>query len=136
MRREEMPERVLSLPLSGLEVRKAILDKISQALSRDCYLNDDTAYDYFSANVKISLSCHDIGRIAKVEIDQTASAGSLEENQFLEQAETELNLESTSANETRVETGQPVPVAAKDIDGKESIRPVHYPRKAVGKGAK
>jgi hypothetical protein len=131
-----MPERVLSLPLSGLEVRKAILDKVSQALSRDCYLNDDTAYDYFSANVKISLSCHDVGRIAKVDIDQTASAGTAKENQFLERAETEMNLESTSANETRVETGQPVPVATKDLDGKESIRSVSYPRKAVGQGSK
>ena len=36
-----MAERVLANPLSGLEIRNAILDKISRRLESDCYLSSN-----------------------------------------------------------------------------------------------
>ncbi len=135
-----MPERMLALPLSGAEIRKAILDKVSQALERDCYLNDDTAYGHFEARVKIEWKAVDVGREVQGKVDVKASAATAElsnpDDALLEQADAEFNIESSSPNETRIETGQEVPVATTDQEGHATERRVKIPRKAVGKGAK
>jgi hypothetical protein len=135
-----MPERMLSLPLSGLEVRNAILDKISRSLRADCYLNDDTAYGHFEATVKITWKAVDVGREVEGKVNVAMSAATPElsnpDDSLLEQAEAEFGIESSSPNETRIETGQEVPVSTKDQEGHETERRVKIPRKAVGKGAK
>jgi hypothetical protein len=135
-----MAERMLALPLSGAEVRKAILDKVSRSLSSDCYLNDDTAYDYMEAQVTIKWKAHDIGRVVEGKVNVAASAATAEmanpDDALLDQAEADFGIQSNSPNETRIETGQEVPVSTKDQEGHETERRVKIPRKAVGKGAK
>lgn len=129
-----MPETVLSLPLSGLEIRKAILDHVGRRLQGDCYLNDDTAYDRMECTITISLKCHDVGRVAA--IDQTIVVRGMApeanpDDALLELADAEFQINSNSPNQTRVESGQPVPVLGTK-DGKPDIKSVKYPRHAVG----
>lgn len=131
-----MAERVLATPLSGLEVRRAVLDHMGRRLEQDCFLNQDTAYDYFIADVTISLRCRDIGRIARVELSETISGATKEaiadENILLEQADSKFQVESSSPNETRVDTGQDVPVLTTQ-NGKPEIKGVRYSRKDLAK---
>ena len=125
---------MLANPLSGLEIRKAIADKVMNQLGRDCFLSDNLAYDYFSATVKVSLVAHDVGRAAPVDMEIKVSQGEPpSDDQFLEQAEAEMQIDEAPPNEVRVETGQEVPVLTKTADGKSAIRGVKYARKH-GKG--
>ena len=124
-------ERAVNLALSGREIKNALLDKIGTALNRDCNLNDNTAYDGgFEATVTIKLRCKDISRTVEMEKTVTAQDGDPEETAALELAEAKFEMNSTDPNTTRVETGQPVPVATKDGDGKDQIRQVTYSRNA------
>jgi hypothetical protein len=130
-----MAERVLANPLSGLEVRTAILDKIGRCLERDCHLSVNLAYQFFEAHVTISLKVHDIGRVETVNADVTAKDGEIPENpdEFLDQADAELDIEAQSPNEVRVETGQEVPVLTRDADGNQTIKGIRYARKHAQK---
>ena len=134
-----MPERVLANPLSGEEVVKAVLDKIGNSLRRDCYLSPNCAYDYYTAEVKISLRAHDVGRTAEVNVAETVT-GRVEpfnpEDVHLDAADAEFNIEAAPPNEVRVSTGQDVPVLTKDTEGKPAIKPVLYSRKQLEKAAK
>lgn len=124
-----MVEKSLNLPLSGEEIRKAILEKLGDKLARDCYLSPNNAYDSFECKITISLKCHDLGRIAPVEAVVTVSQGEeLPDDQYLTRAEQEMEIKSDSPNQTRVETGQDVPVLSKTKEGKETIKPVRYAR--------
>ena len=69
------PEKVLTLPLSGEEIRKAILDRISQRLEKDGYLNTNLAYDYYECKITIDAVCHDVGRAAPVKVTETVTLG-------------------------------------------------------------
>src|SRR3954466_7706759 len=105
-----MPERVLPNALSGEEVRLAILDKVGQRLQRDCFLSENLSYDFFECHVSISLTAHDVGRAAKVEVQETITQGSRPEDAALDAAEAEFDIERQAPNEVRIETGQGVPV--------------------------
>lgn len=130
-----MSERVLANPLSGLEVRTAILDKIGRCLERDCHLSANLAYGFFEAKVTIRLTVHDIGRVEEVNVDVNASAGEIPENpdEYLDQADAELNIEAESPNEVRVDTGQEVPILTRDADGNQTIKGIRYARKHAQK---
>lgn len=131
-----MPERVLSTPLSGLEIRKAILDRIGNSLNKDCYLSENLAYDYFTATVKISVKCHDVGRAATVEQEITVSQGEVSDDVHLEEAEAEFDMEAQPPNEVRVESGQDVPVLTKGTDGHPEIKGIRYSKKQLAKASK
>lgn len=135
-----MPEKVLPLPLSGEEIRKAILDRLSARLMKDGYLNEALAYDYYSAKVTIEILCHDVGRTAPVNVTETVTLGEKpeeNENVFLDQAEGEFDIEAAPPNEERVATGQPVPVLSRSADGKPEVKGIRYGRKAhTAKAAK
>jgi len=126
-----MAEKVLSIPLSGLEVKTAILDKIGDALNRDCYLNNNAAFSHFDAHVKIELRLHDVGRVDEVNVDSKASAGEKSDNEFLEKAEAEFDIGPQAPNEVREETGQPIPVETKDTEGRSVIKTVKYPKRSA-----
>jgi len=132
-----MPERTLALPLAGNEIIELFVDKFRAALQRNGHLNPALAYDHFEGKVSISTVVHDLGR--KVEVEETAKLTLGEppedENAFLEQAESEFNVENQAPNEARVESGQPVPVLSKDVDGRPEIKKVRYSRKEKGKSA-
>lgn len=129
------PERVLTLPLSGLEIRKAVSDLVGKSLEKDGFLNVDTAYDYFECEVSLKLRCHDIGRIAPVNVSEkiVGKAPEFDENSLLDEAEKDFEIRSTSPNETRIETNQEVPVLTRDQDGKEVVKGVRYSRRDLAK---
>ena len=56
-----MPEQTLALKLNGAEIRKVLLEKIDQALSRDWSMNPATSYDFFEGKITVSISLHDTG---------------------------------------------------------------------------
>jgi len=129
-----MPEKVLPLPLSGEEVRTAILDKISQSLQRDCFLSPNLAYDFYQAHVKLHVTCHDVGREAQIKVDETVTVGD-NPDALLEQADAEFDIVPEPPNTVRVESGQDVPVLTKGATGKAEIRGIRYAR-SKGKVAK
>ena len=105
-----MPKQTVPLPLSGAEIKTAILDKIKQTLDRDCYLNDTTAYDFFEGKITIQLRCNDIGREEVVKANVVASQGT-QPAQEPEAITNQINIEKQPPNQVRIETGQPVPTA-------------------------
>jgi hypothetical protein len=105
-----MAEKTVADPLSGAEVKAAILDRIKTALDHDCFLHDSASYDFFTGTVKISLSCHDGGFENKVEL--TAAAAQGDPVVPATEANVEIDLEKAPPNQVRVETGQPVPTAS------------------------
>lgn len=123
-----MPERVLSTPLSGLEIRKAILDRIGNSLSKDCFLSENLAYDYYVAEIHIKLTAHDVGRAAEVEQTITDTRGEVSDDVHLEAAEADIQIEAQPPNTVRVESGQDVPVLTKDSEGKSTIKGARYAR--------
>lgn len=128
-----MPEKVLPLPLSGEEIRKAVLAKVGEALQRDCFLSANLAYDYYTAHVKVTLRAHDIGRTVEVSVDETATLGEETEDMHLDTAESEFDIDAAPPNEVRVETGQPVPVMTKGTDGKAVQRGIKYSKNQLAK---
>ncbi len=133
-----MPERVLANPLSGGEIRRAILDKISQRLAQDGFLNENLAYDFYDARIKISLTAHDVGRAAPVNLDVHVTDGEPPENEnaALDAADAEFEIDAAAPNEVRVETGQDVPVLTRDEKGNPAIKGVRYSRKQLEKAQK
>lgn len=137
-----MPEKTLALPLSGEEVRCAVLKKVGDALMRDCHLSPNMAYDWFRAKVSVTLELHDIGRGVDVEVDvgeeqgeQPAGIGGT--------PSVEIEIEPAPPNQVRVDTGQPVPVLVQDEGGKSEIKSIKYKRStesllsdAINKGKK
>ena len=133
-----MPEKIQPLPLSGEEVRLAILDKISQSLQKDCFLSSNVSYDYFSCKVAISLKCHDVGRVAEVEqvvvVEEGVDEGE-NPDELIEVANAEFEMQPAAPNEVRVDTGQDVPVLTKDADGKPKVEKIRYARHRAKKSA-
>jgi hypothetical protein len=126
-------EKALNLPLSGSEVREAVIDKISQFLAQDCFLSPNTAYDYFEAVITVHIKAHDVGRDVVVASPVIITAGTKPdpEDEFLDQADAVLTMAPAAPNEVRVESGQPVPVST-TTKGKPDIKPVQYARKTKG----
>jgi hypothetical protein len=116
---------------------KAIQDKVGTALHRDCYLNPDLCYDYYVADVKISLVAHDSGREAPVNVSvhDTQGEPSNPEEAALEASDAEFHVDAAPPNEVRVSTGQDVPMLTKDADGRQTIKGAKYSRKRLEKAA-
>lgn len=102
-----MTDPTVPLPLSGEEIKVAILDKVSQALDRDCFLHPASAYDFFEGKVSIRLVLHDLGREDIVNVVGGATAGT--EVPEAGAHVTSIDIEKQPPNQVRVETGQGVP---------------------------
>ncbi len=126
------PERVLANPLSGEEIIEAIAEKVKAALRRDCYLTPNLAYDYYVADVRISLTAHDVGREAKVEVAVHDTQGD-PEDAALEASDASFHVDAKAPNVVRVESGQPVPVLTKGTDGRPEVKGVRYSKKTLAK---
>jgi hypothetical protein len=127
-------ERVLADPLSGEEVRIAILDQLMTRLAKDGFLNKAHAYSHFSAKVSIHIELHDLGRVDVVDVTETATPIKADdENAALDQFDAELAIEPGAPNDVRVETGQDVPVLTQGSEGKKTIKGIRYSRKTVAK---
>jgi len=133
-----MPEKVLPLDLSGEEIRVAILDTLGRRLAKDGYLNPNMAYQMFSAKITVHIECHDLGRVAEVNVTEQVTQGEIPEgenpDEYLDKADAEFTMEQKAPNDVRVETGQVVPVLTKQADGKPVVRGIRYGRNAAKKG--
>jgi hypothetical protein len=122
-------ERAIPLALSGKEIKTAILDRISRALDRDGNLNNHVSFDGgFEAEISIKLKTRDVSREYQGQYQETVSGGDTEGLQGVEPIETKIEMKSTDPNQTRVETGQDVPVAVKNSEGRDEIRGAKYSR--------
>lgn len=120
-----MQERTVPLPLSGAEVREALLDKIGSALDRDCFLHPAASYDYFLGKISIDLTLHDAGQEMPIKTEVIATRGTPVEGS--ETSKVEVLLEEQPPNQVRVETGQRVPT--------DTGKRILYSRKTAGKEA-
>lgn len=120
-----MAEKQVPLPLSGEEVKHAILYRLAEDLEKTCHLTDTNAYTGFRAKITVHIMLDDYGR-------ETPDNHVVEvsEGQLPEQASTvtsEIQIDKQPPNQVRVETGQEVPVKVTK-DGKQEIRKVRYQR--------
>jgi hypothetical protein len=121
-------ETTIPSPLSGAEIKTAILDKISQALDRDCYLHPASAYDFFSGTVTIDLSLSDMGTESKVRTGVLVQQGTVPVDLTnATHSETTVKFEKEPPNQVRVESGQAVPT--------DTGKKISYSRQTKGKGA-
>ena len=125
-----MAEQTLNNPLSGLEVRKAILDRLELQMSRDCNLNANSAFDWFSADVVVKVNLHDAGVHVQSDFDVAAQAGTDPNGDYRAEA-TVFTMDAATPNEVRIESGQEVPVETKDEEGRKVVKGVKYARRGV-----
>jgi hypothetical protein len=131
-----MPERVLNLQLNGGEVIEAVLDDIRTQLQKSCYLNQNSAYDWMAAKIRVDLELHDTGMLITETFKSESSAGvKPQDPDSIEAHEIEFDIEPAPPNEVRVQTSQPVPVETKDSDGRSVVKHVRYAKKDAKKVA-
>jgi hypothetical protein len=124
-----MAEKVLPEPLSGAEIKKAFLFKVGQMLDRDCNLNPEGGYRWFSGSFSFHLTVEDVCGTSKVDAkDVTVTQGlEPEDGAELSEASGELEIEpDLEPNKVRVGTDQPVPILTTDTNGKKTIRYQKY----------
>ncbi len=125
-----MAEKTLAKPLSGTEVIEAVVDKLRDKMRRDCYLNPNSAYDWFAADITIKLDMHDTGSKVSVEHAALVTEGvkPVDDTMFVSE---NLQIEPAAPNTVRMETGQPIPTETKDAHGRRVERGVTYTRKGA-----
>lgn len=122
-----MAERSLNLPLSGEEIVIAVTEKLAEAMRRDCFLSQNTAYESFRAEVTVKILMTDLGRTPEAEFHVTQEVGHPTLSGNLSTAETAFTMEPAPPNEVRMETGQPLPVLTTgQATGRPEIKPVRY----------
>lgn len=118
-------ETVQPFPLSGAEVKNAILFKIEDDLNKSGHLHDDNSYSSFRAEISIKLTLADYGREVRDNHIVTESADSGLPGEPPQAVEQNVVMEPAPPNQVRVETNQSVPVATV-VEGKQKIRHVRY----------
>jgi hypothetical protein len=128
-----MPEQTLALKLNGAEIRKVLLEKIDQALSRDWSMNPATSYDFFEGKITVSISLHDSGREYPLDVSVVMQQG-------LEPAEAEtqtveIPINKLPPNVVRVDNGIEVPVLAKSGEGPATVKGIRYKKGSAPRSA-
>lgn len=124
-------EQMLPNGLNGEEVQIAVVDKVKTSLSRDCFLSRNFTYRGVTVEVHIKIKLDDVGGEKEVERTIVHTVGEL--GPEAEELTVELGIENEPPNKTRIETGQPVPVATKDADGKVGEKYVKYEKPKAGR---
>lgn len=125
-------EQTLNTGLNGEEIRIAVLDKVGLTLQRDCYLSKNFTYRGVKVNVVVEIQLEDVGGDKEVKREIIHSVGEVGPDAELIRAET--GIENEPPNQTRIETGQPVPVLSKDASGKVTEKSVQYARPKPASG--
>jgi len=130
-----MQEKSLPRPLSGSEIRKAILHKIEQRMAQDCTLQDINAYPSFSFTADIEVHFQTLGRTDQTTVRAVDAGGEVVEGIPMEVQHVHVDEPMKTPNTVRQETGQEIPVAHKTASGKMEERRAKYaqPGFAVGK---
>lgn len=122
-------EKPIVLPLSGEEVREAILFKLNESLKKTCHLIDSSAYTAFRGKITISLVLVDYGRETVdnhiVEVDEDVRTPDATDAGRAESYEEVVDIPAMPPNQVRVETQQSVPVQT-NVGGKVEVRKVKY----------
>lgn len=131
-----MAETTLKEQLGGNEIIEAVVDKLRTALRGDCHMNANSAYDWFTATIKVELDMHDTGTLIQVNREAQASFGQPPaEIEECEQVRGELEIAADSPNTVRRDSGQGIPTLTKDEQGRNIVKRVHYKRADAKKGA-
>lgn len=121
-----MAGKTIALPLSGDEIKTALLDMVEQALTKNwaSFLHSASAYDFMVGRVTIDLTLNDMGREDELKVDETIkSAGA--EPETAKRDIISIPIAEQPPNEVRVETGQGIPT--------ESGKKIKYSRKTAAK---
>jgi len=124
-----MAELTLNDPLSGSEIKKIILQRIENALNKDCTLQDDLSYPSFSMIFEINL------KYARASVPSTLVWGKVDgelekplEGEMEEIIESvKASYESGPPNVARQEHDLPIPVMVSTPSGPQR-RKVHFER--------
>ncbi len=122
-------EVAVAEPLSGTEVVEAVLNRVRDQLRRDCFLSPNSAYEYFTAEVRIKVKAIDVGREADVDKTVVVTLGKAPEDPNdprLETVSAESDMERQAPNIVRRQAGLSVPVQTEDGTGKVESRRVKY----------
>lgn len=134
-----MPETSVVEPLSGLEVIKAISDRVAKVLSRDCFLSPNMAYESFDCEIVIKLRARDLGRENMVNTTVLAAGGEpIGPDDEVDTLEGREYMPPAPPNEVRMQSSQPVPVRVDDGNGRAEIKKIKYtpkPRRQQPAGA-
>jgi hypothetical protein len=99
-------EKVIAAPLSGDEIRKAILDRIDTRLQKDGYLNPALAYLFYEMEGNLKVRCHDVGGISEINVPFNFVHG--EPPAEVDEVVGKFLNPPLPPNTERVQTGQPV----------------------------
>ncbi len=130
-----MSEQAIPQPLSGAEIKDAILYRVREALNQDCFLNDITAYETVQGVIGIRLAMKDCGRDAvvekRVDVQHGPSVSATDSGVRIEEAD--IDITAAPPNEVRLDTEQPIPTLVETPEGKREVKRVSY---AKPKGAR
>jgi hypothetical protein len=120
-----MSEKQVPLPLSGEEVRNAILYRVDESLRKTCNLSDSAAYTSFRGTIEIRLTLSDYGREVTDNHNVTVAEEVGLEGEAPREVTTSITIEPAAPNTVRVETKQDVPVKTTE-EGRTVIKKVKY----------
>lgn len=126
-----MAEKTVPEPLSGKEFAIAVADygqqAILESLERDCYLQAEKTYQRFGGTVTIRTWIE--SPAGRIEVNRDVTFGEKTKPADAQETETSYELDDSSPNGTRIETGQPVPTITKDEQGRPVVKGVRYTRR-------
>jgi hypothetical protein len=124
-------EATKPLPLTGDEVREAIIFRVDESLSKTCHLRHDDSYSSFSAEISIKIRLNDFGReqkdnhLVSIVLPSAADLDADAAEKKARELTANLAIEPAPPNQVRVDTGQDVPVKTTQ-DGKTVVKHVKY----------
>jgi hypothetical protein len=131
-----MQEKTLPKPLSGLEVRKAILAKIEQKLSQDCTLREIEAYPSFSFDATIAIRFQTLGKTNSTEVRAMDAGGEVVEGLPVEVEHVQVADAEKPPNQVRLESQQGIPTLTKTPAGKVKEERPKYAQPGFAAGGK
>jgi hypothetical protein len=123
-------EKQVPLPLSGEEVRNAILYRVDESLRKTCHLSDSAAYTSFRGTIEIRLVLSDYGREVTDNHNVEAHEEVGLEGEVPREVTASITIEPAAPNTVRVETNQDVPVKTVE-DGRTVIKKARYQARKV-----
>jgi hypothetical protein len=116
-------ETTINKPLSGKEVREAILFDIRTALENDDRLSGHLAYDSFSFKALFTVS---LPSAVMTEFQREVSGVRGNPLETVESVELEAERPIQAPNDVRYETEQPIPILSTDEKGNTVEKQVSY----------
>jgi hypothetical protein len=113
-----MQERTLIKPLSGTEIKQAILAKIEAAMDRDCTLTKINAYPSFAFTCDLKITFQTLGSTKGTQVVSAGTGGEVVADLPEEMETVAVSNVEKPPNQVRQEAGLGIPTAVKGADGK------------------